>query len=193
MTKRKADCTPEEWAANLEYQRKSYAANPEKVREQARKRYAANPDKKRESERHRKYRLANPEKGREYSRKRRARNPEQARASCRKWSAARPVWVRAWYSLRSKAKGEPHAAAEELHALWERQEGRCAFAGVPLGKDAHLDHVTPISKGGTHTIENLQWVLPELNRAKGVIPDGEFRARLKELVRAYVANGFDLV
>jgi 5-methylcytosine-specific restriction endonuclease McrA len=31
----------------------------------------------------------------------------------------------------------------------------------------HVDHIKPISKGGTHTLDNLQYLLAEENLKKG--------------------------
>ena len=36
-----------------------------------------------------------------------------------------------------------------------------------MGPDYHVDHIIPISKGGTHTPENLQILTAAENRAKG--------------------------
>lgn len=65
-------------------------------------------------------------------------------------------------------------AADELRALWGG--GRCALSGRLLELDtAHLDHILPKSRGGGHTIDNLQWLDPEVNKAKRAMTDEEFR------------------
>ena len=74
-------CTSE---SNRQYR----AANREKRRECDRKRYAANPEKYKEDRRQ--YRAANPEKLREYDRKRHAANPEKIKERNRKYYAANP-------------------------------------------------------------------------------------------------------
>ncbi|MDP9346364.1 MAG: HNH endonuclease [Actinomycetota bacterium] len=40
----------------------------------------------------------------------------------------------------------------------------CAFCGRPA---AHLDHITPISQGGTDAPSNLQALCAECNLSKG--------------------------
>ncbi len=77
------------------------------------------------------------------------------------------------------AKSQSYATASELCLLWEKQEGLCKWLGVPLdAATAHLDHIVPVASGGAHTIENLQWVMGSLNRAKSAMSDTEFRTWL---------------
>lgn len=46
------------------------------------------------------------------------------------------------------------------------QNGLCAISGKSLLCGFHLDHIIPISKGGTHTIGNVQFVNAEENIRK---------------------------
>ena len=54
----------------------------------------------------------------------------------------------------------------KLDHLFEDQRGRCAYCGRDLS-DKHLDHIVPISRGGTHTMGNLVWACPRCNLSKG--------------------------
>lgn len=74
-----------------------------------------------------------------------------------------------------RAPHQPRATRKELRALWERQGGRCALTGLPIRGTPHLDHITPVSKNGGHTIDNLQWTCAEANRAKGTLSVEEFQ------------------
>lgn len=47
-----------------------------------------------------------------------------------------------------------------------RAETHCAYCQQPLDDDAHLDHVMPLSKGGTHSADNLVMACGPCNRAK---------------------------
>lgn len=58
------------------------------------------------------------------------------------------------------------ASTPELRALWAAQDGKCALTGLPIAGVPHLDHIVPASAGGSHTIDNLQWVSAEANMAK---------------------------
>lgn len=78
------------------------------------------------------------------------------------------------------------AGARQLVALLEAQDYRCALTGLPLvpGDNASLDHIVPRAKGGGHALDNLQWVLTEVNLARRVLSVEEFVA----LCRAVVAH-----
>jgi 5-methylcytosine-specific restriction endonuclease McrA len=63
-----------------------------------------------------------------------------------------------------------------LAGLWMKQRGFCALTGERLDRSAVLDHDIPRSRGGSHTIENLQWVTSRANAAKGDMTTTEFAA-----------------
>lgn len=72
------------------------------------------------------------------------------------------------------AKAEK-ATADELKRMVEKQEYRCALSGVKLTPDtAQLDHIVPLSEGGTNLIDNLQWLDARVNKAKGTMSQSEF-------------------
>ena len=63
----------------------------------------------------------------------------------------------------------------ELVDLVGQQELRCALTGRKLRpKQAALDHITPISRGGSHVIDNAQILDKRVNRAKGTMNNDEF-------------------
>lgn len=48
------------------------------------------------------------------------------------------------------------------------QKGTCAYCGCDLSETGmHLDHIIPLSRGGTHTASNVHWVCPRCNLSKG--------------------------
>lgn len=80
-----------------------------------------------------------------------------------------------------------------LKELWESQQGRCAYTGLPLRTRNHktgralidvasLDRIDS-SKG--YVKGNVQFVSAALNLAKSDLPDSEFRQGLAELFQAY--------
>lgn len=99
------------------------------------------------------------EKGREYSRR-----------------------LRDQHFFRWRARNWGHGVtAKMLAALWKRQRGICALSGRKLSRTAHLDHINPKSSGGVHTIDNLRWLDPWVNTARGNLSDQEFRDRCAQV------------
>lgn len=75
---------------------------------------------------------------------------------------------------------------EELLTLFEKQEKRCAISGQQLmfGLNASLDHKLATSRGGTHDLQNLQWVTKQVNEAKNSHSETE----LIEMCYAIIAH-----
>ena len=63
----------------------------------------------------------------------------------------------------------------DIFEILERQGFRCNLTGVPLTPDtASIDHIIPLSKGGSHTKANAQIILNSVNQAKGSMTQSEF-------------------
>ena len=62
----------------------------------------------------------------------------------------------------------------------------CALTGRPIDFNKpdtyEYDHILPIARGGDNSLDNLQIVCPEANRAKGMMTDQEFIELCKEVV-----------
>jgi 5-methylcytosine-specific restriction endonuclease McrA len=61
--------------------------------------------------------------------------------------------------------------SKSLEALKEAQNFECIYCRMPLDfsktRNVHLDHVIPLSKGGTHSITNVVWSCATCNLKKG--------------------------
>lgn len=70
---------------------------------------------------------------------------------------------------------------QELNDLFYSQKGLCAVTKMPLnlGNTASLDHIIPLSKGGTHDIDNLRFVHIWINVMKMNDLDEVFIPKLK--------------
>lgn len=59
----------------------------------------------------------------------------------------------------------------DLYVRWQQQEGACVYCGASLlpYKKRHisLDHVIPLSKGGTNRLDNVVWCCHTCNSRKG--------------------------
>ena len=109
--------------------------------------------------------------------------PERLKVS-RAWYEAnkseRAITVAAWRAknkfrtrairhnyLAKRKSGGTHTAADIL-SLFDAQKGKCAYSWCrkDLKSAYHVDHVMPISKGGTNDRRNLQLLCPTCNLKK---------------------------
>ncbi len=68
-----------------------------------------------------------------------------------------------------------------IREMLERQNFRCALTGKPLTPEtAEVDHILPVSRGGTHTIDNLQILHKSINRSKSTLDNEEFISMCRE-------------
>ncbi len=76
---------------------------------------------------------------------------------------------------RERASGEmPHRY--EIGLLMCKQDAHCVYCGMLLSGDYHIDHKTPVSRGGSNDIENLQILCPTCNVKKGAKTHDEYVA-----------------
>lgn len=77
----------------------------------------------------------------------------------------------------SAASSSVKVTRKQLRSMLEFQEFRCALTGQQLTPDdAEVDHVNPRMAGGGDTLDNLQWLRRDVNRAKGTMSNDEFVA-----------------
>lgn len=131
---------PDWWANELNRVKQYYIDHPEKKREHSRRAYENSIDKKRNWARM--YYAMYPEKHRVKSHKRRAR---------------------------LKEVGGSYTDAD-LKLIYEELEGRCAYCGISIywsiPRDIHVDHIKPISKGGSNNPDNLTLACHSCNESK---------------------------
>lgn len=83
--------------------------------------------------------------------------------------------------------GKPTAVL--LYKLIQWQEFRCAITGRELTpENASLDHIIPVSKGGEHLLENIQFLHADVNRAKGTMTMDEFIAMCAEVTAHHASR-----
>jgi 5-methylcytosine-specific restriction endonuclease McrA len=165
-----------------EYQRRWIKENAERRKAYEQSWYLANRDEV--NERARKWAQANPEKVREIQRAWRERNPEQHRAAVKR---ARLANRDGFNETRNRRMRTPKGRAERIEASQRRRarmlgngyevisaaawdaklaeyEGRCAYCGDAA---TQRDHVIPLVRGGSHTLDNLVPACGPCNRSKG--------------------------
>lgn len=142
-------------AANKDKIRKYLEANKERLKEY-RKEYHSRPEVK---ERHKKrvyeWREKNPDKVREIQRKRRKKYPEKYRAYSN---------IGSKNYINRKRGAEGRYTLKEWNQLCEMYGNVCLCCKQP--KKLEADHVIPISKGGSNTIDNIQPLCRTCNAKK---------------------------
>lgn len=129
------------------------AENKEAIKERAKVYYEKNKDKINESAR--KYRLKNKEKLSKYYKKYCQENPDY---SNEKWHKRRAL-------IRNSKVGRMPKGYRKI--IFNNTNGKCWWCGKQLDEsDWHLDHLIPLKKGGSHTMDNLVPSCPACNLSK---------------------------
>lgn len=153
-----------------EHHRRWYVKNRERVREYGKARwkayYAAN--RERMKERSRAWAAAHPERVRECRRAWVMANSERIREYKRAYYATRGERVRTRNRLRATRKrgAEGSHTATDIRIQYENQKGKCYYCGEFTGKKYSVDHVIPLSRGGSNDPSNLVIACPSCNSAK---------------------------
>ena len=123
--------------------------DPERANARSRAYKARNPEKQKENAARRRAEGRVAETGRRYRRN----NPDQARASD--------------VLKQAKRKGAVGVhTAEDLKAVRLAQRDCCAACGELLNGGGHVDHIKPLSRGGTNWPSNIQWLCIDCNLRK---------------------------
>lgn len=156
-------------------------ANPEKRRGICRRFAEANPDRVKGY--HAKYAKQNPEKRRAWSMADYWRNREARLAAARAWQKLNRGWNREYrrgyrdrnreaYRARHRNRkalvrqaAGMHTAAD-VRRIYADQRGRCAYCRSSLRGGYHVDHVRPLSRGGSNAPSNLQLTCAACNLSK---------------------------
>jgi uncharacterized Zn finger protein (UPF0148 family) len=143
--------------------RRRRAQDPEKFKQQRKARYWAERDEAIAAARE--WEVNHPDLARERKSKWRLENLAAMRQASRDWANAHPERIREQNSAR-RAKYRGRFTPEDVSAILERQKTRCVGCNALLGDAYHIDHVAPVSKGGSNTADNLQLLCRHCNLSK---------------------------
>lgn len=151
-----------------------YQRDPEKFKKRAEKWRAANAERKRatrkaEYERDR-------EKAKQNAREWHRTHPEHAAETKRKRRAEnREAILEAERLKNNRRRGAPgQYTAEDIRRIFNSQNGCCYYCEKPLVR-YHIEHKTPIARGGTNDPENIAVACAACNLRKGPRTEEEFR------------------
>lgn len=81
--------------------------------------------------------------------------------------------IQNYYARKREAGGELSSDIRET--LWKVQRGLCNMCGTDLSTVVvHIDHIMPVSRGGTNVDSNVQLLCKSCNSRKGNRLPGEF-------------------
>lgn len=114
------------------------------------------------------WRSANRERVIEGKRAWRAKNIEKAREYARRWARENREKMNLTYQTRrARQLAAPGTVSKDITSrLLLLQKGKCANCWVSIKGGYHLDHITPLAKGGAHDDSNLQLLCPSCNYKK---------------------------
>jgi len=57
--------------------------------------------------------------------------------------------------------------AQDILLQYKRQNGKCYYCQTNVSKNYHIDHIVPLSRGGSNNPSNLVIACPHCNMSKG--------------------------
>lgn len=116
-------------------------------------------------------------------------NKERHRTRMKQWAVNNPDKVAAFKVRRAKAELEGNATQELINAKWEASNKTCCLCGMriddtlssPHPMSLTLEHLTPISRGGTHNLDNIDFAHRACNTKKGPKTLDEYQEWMKQV------------
>jgi len=120
----------------------------------------------------REYRKSHPEQTKKNKSESQKRHPESRNQRSKRYRENHPEIARLRFRVDAMKRRVKMGNFErsDLMAMYEDQEHRCAYCGITLfwsiPNDIHVDHIKPVTKGGTNDIDNLALTCADCNLSK---------------------------
>ena len=126
--------------------------------------------------------LNNPDKARARSLQWQRDNPEVGK----NWKKANPAAVKAIKQNRRalERNAEGRHTTVEIQSLYKQQGGKCVYCRASLASGYDVDHIQPLSRGGSNWIANIQLLCGSCNNRKWATDPLEFAERFARLAAA---------
>lgn len=93
---------------------------------------------------------------------------ERGRKSYKRWAKSNPDKVKALNLKRRYLIQNSRLETVSRQAVWLRDGGTCQICGIEADfSNWDLDHIFPLSRGGSHSYDNVQLSHPLCNKKKG--------------------------
>lgn len=102
---------------------------------------------------------------------------ERQRQREKNWQARNPNKVRAQGLIKRARKARAFVERVDPQVVFERDKRRCGICRklIKVRDEWHIDHVVPLSKGGTHSYDNVQLAHAKCNLVKhDKLPNGQW-------------------
>ena len=146
--------------------KKWYKENKEKHKKRSKEYYFNNLEKAKITQR--KHYEKTQEKRKRYSKEWAAKNKERVNNNLKRWQSENYEKVRNYKrncdAKRRKALGN-HTSQDILN-LYKQQKAKCVNCMCNIKEKYHVDHIMPLSLGGSNNAKNLQLLCPSCNCKK---------------------------
>lgn len=112
--------------------------------------------------------ISNPERAADNHRRKYESNKIAIRARIERWRKENMERANLSRKLRKHKvrAGGPPLKRDQIETLFSRQKWKCANCNCCIRNGYHIDHIYPVSKGGTNQISNIQLLCQPCNSRK---------------------------